>query len=173
MKPHEKHRSEAKARLSFRVVTVSSSRHRKKTEGKEFDDESGDVAVKLIEEGGHVVSSRDLLPDDGRLIGKAVRGFLRGKDDVLLFTGGTGVARADVTIEAATPFFEKELDGFGELLRRKGYDEIGSAALLTRATAGVSKGKLILCLPGSPGGVRTALESTLGELPHVLRVARQ
>jgi molybdenum cofactor biosynthesis protein B len=173
MKPHEKHRSEATGRLSFRVVTVSSSRYQKKSEGKKFEDESGDLAGTLIVQAGFSVSSRSLLPDHRRLIGKAVKEFLGSKDDVLLFTGGTGVAPSDVTIEAARPFFEKELDGFGELLRRKGYDEIGAAALLTRATAGVSKGKLILCLPGSPGAVRTALESTIGELPHVLHVARQ
>jgi molybdopterin adenylyltransferase len=173
MRPHEKHRSEAPTRLSFRLVTVSTSRYQMKKEGKDFTDESGDVAASLIGKAGHVVSGRSLLPDIKGTISKAVKEFLSSGDDVLLLTGGTGVARADVTIEAARPFFEKELEGYGELLRRIGYDEIGAAALLTRATAGISRGKLILCLPGSPEAVETALKSTMAELPHALRVARQ
>jgi molybdopterin adenylyltransferase len=172
MKPHAEHRSKAPARLSFEIVTVSSSRWRKKKEGEEFRDESGDAADLLIRNSGHAVSGRRLVPDSKPMIEKEVRDFLKGKDDVLLLTGGTGAAKADVTIEVARPFFEKELDGFGELLRRVSYDEIGAAAFLTRATAGVSKGKLILCLPGSPGAVTTAMKTTIAELPHVLYVAR-
>ncbi len=172
MKPHAEHRSKAPARLSFEVVTVSSSRWRKKKEGKEFRDEAGDVAALLIQDAGHSVSRRRLVSDSRPMIEKEVKDFFKGKDDVLVLTGGTGVAKADVTIEAVRPFFEKELDGFGELLRRVSYDEIGAAAFLTRATAGVSKGKLIVCLPGSPGAVTTALKTTIAELPHVLYVAR-
>lgn len=172
MKPHEKHREVAKGQLSFRVVTVSSSRYRKMKEGNEYADESGDVAVRLILESGHSVSGRSIVSDDVGMIKKEVGPFLGGKDDVLLFTGGTGVAKADVTIEAVRPFFEKELDGFGELLRRVSYDEIGAAALLTRATAGVAAGKVIICLPGSPEAVKTALVATISELPHAVHIAR-
>ena len=172
MKPHEKHREAAEGRLAFRVVTVSSSRYRKMKEGTEYADESGDVAVRLILEAGHSVSGRSLVSDDVGMITKEVRKFLGEKDDVLLFTGGTGVAKADVTIEAVRPFFEKELDGFGELLRRVSYDEIGAAALMTRATAGVAAGRVILCLPGSPGAVKTALTTTISELPHAVHITR-
>ncbi len=172
MKPHADHRSMAPARLSFQVVTVSSSRWRKKKDGIEFQDEAGDNADLLIRNAGHSVARRRLVPDSRPMIEKEVKDFLKGKDDVLVLTGGTGAAKADVTIESVRPYFEKELDGFGELLRRVSYDEIGAAAFLTRATAGVSKGKLILCLPGSPGAVTTALKATIAELPHVLYVAR-
>ncbi len=172
MKPHEKHRSESKGELSFMVVTVSTSRYQMLKESREYRDESGDVAVKVILESGHSVSGRGLVSDSKDMIAKEVRGFLRGKDDVMLLTGGTGVAKRDVTIEAVRPFFEKELDGFGELLRRVSYDEIGAASLLTRATAGVAKGKLILCLPGSPGAVKTALDTSIVELPHAVHIAR-
>ncbi len=172
MKPHEEHRAEAPARLSFEVVTVSSSRYEKSKAGKNYEDEGGDVVVSEIRKAGHSISSRRLVSDSGRMIGKEVRNFLSGKADVLLLTGGTGVAKRDVTIETVRPFFEKELDGFGELVRRVSYDEIGSAAMLTRATAGVAGGKMIVCLPGSPGAVRTALRSTISEIPHALYIAR-
>jgi len=76
-----------------------------------------------------------------------------------------------VTIETVRPFFDKELDGFGELVRRLGYEEIGSAALLTRATAGVVSGKIIVCLPGSPDAVRTAMRAFAGEFSHARFVA--
>ena len=172
MRPHEEHRSSSMKRLSFQVVTVSTSRFQKEKGGQEFTDESGDIAVNLIEGAGHKVSDRELIPDDLRLIGKHVRGFLKSKEDVLLLTGGTGVAKSDVTIEAVRPFFDKELEGFGELFRRLSYDEIGTAAILSRATAGVTKGKILLCLPGSPGAVKTALGATLSEMPHLIHVAR-
>ncbi|HZW85334.1 MAG TPA: molybdenum cofactor biosynthesis protein B [Nitrososphaerales archaeon] len=154
------------------MVTVSTSRYQKEKGGQEYTDESGDTAAELIEGAGHNVSSRMLVPDDLRLIGKQVKDFLKSEEDVLLLTGGTGAAESDVTIEAVRPFFDKELEGFGELFRRLSYDEVGTAAMLTRAMAGVSKGKVFLCLPGSPGAVRTALNFALGELPHLIHVAR-
>ena len=106
------------------------------------------------------------------MLRREVKGFLAGKDDVLLFTGGTGVSSRDITIETVRPYFEKEITGFGELLRRVSYDEVGSAAMLTRATAGVARGKLLVCMPGSPGAVETALRTTMSEFPHILFVAR-
>lgn len=106
------------------------------------------------------------------MIREEVKRFLAGKCDVLVLMGGTGVSGRDVTIETVRPLLEKELDGFGELLRQVGYRKIGAAAMLTRATAGVARGKLVLCLPGSPGAVRDALRAFGGELPHALFVAR-
>jgi molybdopterin adenylyltransferase len=155
-----------------RVVTVSTSRHSKMKEGKAYSDEGGDTAEAEVKKAGDVVTSRRLLSDDAGMLRREVRSFLKGKDDVLLLTGGTGVSSRDVTIETVRPFFQKELDGFGELLRRLSFDEIGTAALLTRATLGVADGKLILCIPGSPGAVKTALKAFAAELPHIVYVAR-
>jgi molybdopterin adenylyltransferase len=171
MRPHEEHRKLAKRTLRVRVVTVSTSRYGKKKEGVKFDDEGGDTAEQEIKGAGHLVTGRGLVSDDAAMLRKEVRGFLGGRDDVLLFTGGTGVSTRDVTIETVRPYFEKELDGFGELLRRLSFDEVGSAAMLTRATLGVAKGKLIMCLPGSPGAVKTALKAAVGELPHAAYIA--
>jgi molybdopterin adenylyltransferase len=172
MKPHEQHRSLARRTLRVRVVTVSTSRYRKKRNGMKFGDEGGDTAEREVEAAGHLVTGRGLISDDAGMLRKEIRGFLGGKDDLLLFTGGTGVSTRDVTIETVRPYFEKELDGFGEILRRLSFDEVGSAAMLTRATLGVAKGKLIMCLPGSPGAVKTALKATVGELPHAVYIAR-
>ena len=172
MKPHEGHRKEARALLRVRIVTVSTSRFPKKSRGEDYTDEAGDVAEEEAAKGGHAVVGRTLISDDAKMLRREVKAFLSGGDDVLLLTGGTGVSSRDITIEVVRPFFEKELTGFGELLRRISYDEIGSASILTRATAGVANGKVLVCMPGSPGAVRTALRSTMAELPHVLFVAR-
>ena len=172
MRPHESHRHGAPKRLRVRIVTVSSSRYASKESGRKYDDEGGDVAESETKKAGHSVTARRLISDDVEMIRGEVTDFLSGKDDALIFTGGTGVSSRDVTIETVRPYFEKELDGFGELFRRISFDEVGSAAVLTRATAGVAGGKAILCLPGSPGAVKTALGAFLGELPHVVRIAR-
>lgn len=156
----------------MRVVTVSTSRYSKKKHGEEYTDEAGDAAVAASTLAHHVVCRRNLISDDASMLRREAVQFLSSGDDVLLFTGGTGVSPGDVTIETIKPYFEKEITGFGELLRRVSYDDIGSAAMLTRATAGVVKGKLIVCMPGSPGAVETALRVAIGEFPHILFVAR-
>jgi molybdopterin adenylyltransferase len=155
-------------------VTVSTSRYTRQTkEGRPVTDESGDLAQKMIESSDGVVAERTLIPDDARLLKSTVSRALKKADlDVVVLTGGTGVSTTDVTIETVRPFFEKEVEGFGEIFRSVSYQKIGAAAALSRATAGVAKGKLILCLPGSPDAVRTALGLFMGEIPHVLHLAR-
>ncbi|HUH82476.1 MAG TPA: MogA/MoaB family molybdenum cofactor biosynthesis protein [Nitrososphaerales archaeon] len=157
----------------MRIVTVSSSRYQKKAARSRFTDESGDVAEAEVRKEGHHVTARGLISDDAKMIKSEARKFLDGTDDILLFTGGTGVSRRDITIETVRPFFQKELPGFGELLRRISYGEIGGAAMLTRATAGTARGKLLVCLPGSPDAVRTALRASASEFPHIVSVARR
>jgi len=160
--------------LRYVVVTVSTSRYDLQgKEGRRVSDESGDLAQEMIGRSKGVVAERLLIPDDARLLKGAVSRALRRADlDVVVLTGGTGVSTTDVTIETVRPFFEKEIEGFGEIFRSVSYQRIGAAAALSRATAGVAKGKLIMCLPGSPDGVKTALELFAGEIPHVLHLAR-
>jgi len=172
MNPHEVHRSRGPSRLRFRIVTVSSSRFGMKERGEKFADEGGDVAEAEVQKAGYVVSGRALISDERVMIRREARQFLSGKDDVLLFTGGTGVSKRDLTIETVRPLLEKEIPGFGELFRRISFDSVGAASMISRAMAGVAKGKMLVCLPGSPRAVETALESTLSEFPHVLYVAR-
>ena len=171
MKPHETHRANARHALTFHLVTVSSSRFKMKHSGSQYKDESGDLAAGLIVEAGHKVDTRTLLPDEKVMIRRVVQDFLKSGAHVLVLVGGTGVSPTDVTVETVVPFFEKELPGFGELLRSISYQTVGSAAMLTRATAGTAKGKLIVCLPGSPGAVETALRSFISEFPHIVSIA--
>jgi len=171
VKPHETHRADARHALIFHLVTVSSSRFKMMHSGTEYNDESGDLAAGLIVEAGHKVDTMTLLPDEKVMIRRVVQDFLKSGAHVLVLIGGTGVSPSDVTVETVVPFFEKELTGFGELLRNLSYQTIGSAALLTRATAGTVKGKLIVCLPGSPSAVETALRSFISEFPHVVSIA--
>ena len=139
--------------------------------GAEYKDESGDLASRLILEAGHKVETKTLLPDEKVMIRRAVQDFLKSRIHVMVLIGGTGVSSSDVTVESTVPFFEKELTGFGELLRSISYQKIGNAALLTRATAGTAKGKLIVSLPGSPDAVETALRSFISEFPHIVSIA--
>jgi molybdenum cofactor biosynthesis protein B len=171
-RPHVEHLAKGPRKITVRLVTVSSSRYEKAQKGEKFGDETADEATREIARLGYELKGRELISDDEEMLSREAKKFLAGPEDVLVFTGGTGVAPRDVTIEAIRPFMEKELEGFGEILRSLSYKEIGEAAMLTRATAGVAKGKLIVCLPGSPAAVRLALQSLGKEIPHVLFVAR-
>lgn len=173
MKPQDSHREAAPKQLGFYVVTVSSSRYAKSTRHRKFTDESGDLAEKLIEKAGHSTVGRELISDDLTMLSSTLDRALATEDvDVAIFTGGTGVAPRDVTIEAIRPRFEKELEGFGEILRAISYAKMGVPAVLTRATAGLIRGKLVLCLPGAPDGVETALALFMGDIPHIIYLAR-
>jgi molybdenum cofactor biosynthesis protein B len=122
-----------------------------------------------------MITQRDLLPDDSDVINKSMKRVLASPEiDAAIFSGGTGIAPSDVTIEAVSPFLEKILPGFGEIFRRLSFDEIGSAALLSRALAGVAKGKAIFCLPGSPNAVRLCMENlVLPEVAHIVKHSRE
>lgn len=166
------HRREAPKHLRVAVLVVSDSRAAAMREGRDKD-----ITGKLIEqrarEAGHE-TTRLIVPDDAREIKKAVQGFIADrKIDAVITAGGTGLARRDVTIETLGPLFEKELPGFGEILRRKGYEMVGTAALLTLATAGLIKRKPVFCLPGAPNAAEVAMELILPELGHVIKHARE
>ena len=172
MRSVDRHRERARSELTFAVFVVSSSRHAAKSRGEAFADESGDLAVSLVESAGHRVVERDVLPDSLEEISEALRA-VAGKADVVLFLGGTGPHPKDVTVEAVRPAFTKELPGFGELFRMLSYEQVGPAAFLSRATAGVVDGSVVFCLPGSPDGIRLALERLiLPEAEHAVWVAR-
>jgi len=171
-KPHEEHRGKSPGGLSVRLVTVSTSRYQAREGGKELPDESADNAQGELEKLGYAVTRRDLVSDDERMIRDEVESFLKSKDDVAVLMGGTGVSSRDLTIETVRPYFEKELEGFGEILRSLSFHEIGAAAMMTRATAGVARGKLLVCLPGSPGASTLAVSALGGEFPHAVYIAR-
>jgi molybdenum cofactor biosynthesis protein B len=161
------HRAAARTvqKVLYAVLTVTDSR-------TEATDESGRLIRSLFDGSGHVWADYELVRNAPQAIQAAVRRFLQGPALCLITTGGTGVGRRDLTIETVTPFVEKVLPGFGELFRQLSYEEIGSAAMLSRALCGVSRGKVICCLPGSEAAVRLGLSRLLlPELPHLVWVA--
>ncbi|MGH7404717.1 MAG: MogA/MoaB family molybdenum cofactor biosynthesis protein, partial [Candidatus Methylomirabilales bacterium] len=111
-----------------------------------------------------------LLKNDLGAIQQEVMDLVEGKVGCIVTTGGTGLGRRDLTIEAVTPLLDKSLGGFGELFRHLSFQEVGAAAFMSRATAGISRQTLIFCLPGSIKAVQLALERLiLPELKHLIR----
>ena len=170
-----KHKAEAPASLNFAIIVCSSSRYGKLKSTGRVDDPSGDLITRFLKQNGHTVTSRVIVPDDMFLIKKHVKGALMCEEvEAIITCGGTGIGPSDVTIETVRPLLEKEIHGFGEILRKISHEEIGSAAILTRAIAGVSKGKVIFCIPGSPQAVSLALERlVLPEAGHIIKHARE
>ncbi|MGD2066025.1 MAG: MogA/MoaB family molybdenum cofactor biosynthesis protein [Candidatus Bathyarchaeota archaeon] len=172
---HE-HKSRAPMKVNFAVIVSSSSRYQKLKERQSITDPSGDLIVELIEDTSYSVVSREILPDDRVLIGKYVGNAIGSENvDAIIVCGGTGVSITDVTIETVRPLMIKTLPGFGELFRKLSYDEIGSAAIMTRALAGVTdQGKAIFCIPGSPQAVKLVMTKLiLPETGHIIKHARE
>jgi len=168
----ERHRELGPKRLRVAVLTVSDTRAAAMEEGRD-EDISGKLIEQSLRRAGHQTTRR-IVPDDARKISAAVRAFVGDPAiNVVITTGGTGVASRDVTIETLQPLFEKELPGFGEVLRSFGYKIVGTQALLTRATAGVIKRKPVFCLPGAPNAVKVAMRLITPELGHVVKHARE
>ena len=147
------------------IITVSDTR-------RGDDDTSGALAERLLTHAGCKVIARAWSRDDVARIRAALRKALgRASVDAVVLTGGTGMAPRDVTPEAVEPLLERTLPGFGERFRALSWTEVGTAAWLSRAGAGVARGRLVVYLPGSTGAVRQALTSLLiPELVHVLRL---
>lgn len=156
------HRSSAPASVACFVLTVSDTRTLE-------TDKSGAAITDLLTTAGHIVTGRQIVKDDALAVADAVRSQISGNARAIITTGGTGIAPRDTTYEAVTALFDKTLDGFGELFRMLSYNEIGSAAMLSRACAGIAGGKIIFVLPGSEPAVRLALEKLiLPELGHIV-----
>jgi molybdenum cofactor biosynthesis protein B len=161
------HRSESKDAVRFAVITVSDTRDAS-------TDRGGDFLVASVTGAGHVVARRSIVRDEAREIETAVRTAATAADtDLVLLTGGTGIAPRDVTSPTLEGMFESSIPGFGELFRWLSYEEIGSAAILSRATAGIVGGKVVLALPGSPKALELAMrEIVLKEAGHLVSQAR-
>ena len=171
-----KHKTEAPRKINFAVIVSSSSRYQKLKARQPFTDPSGDLIVELVKNAGYTVASREILPDDRVMIGKYVCNAIGSQEvDAVIVCGGTGVSITDVTIETVRPLMIKTLPGFGELFRKLSFDEIGSAAIMTRALAGVTdQGKVVFCIPGSPQAVKLVVEKLiLPETGHILKHARE
>ncbi len=157
------HKSRAPVHVSAYVVTCSDSRDAAK-------DESGRVLREALESAGHGIAGYTVVKDDPEAIRGALEAARAAGARAVLFNGGTGIGRRDSTVETLQALFEKELPGFGELFRMLSYRQIGSAAMMSRATAGTYQGMILFALPGSPQAVRLALDALiLPELGHAVR----
>jgi molybdenum cofactor biosynthesis protein B len=168
MSAAEEHRRAAPAVLGFAVIAVSDSRSPE-------DDTSGQTIRNLIAGSGHRIADSTLVRDDVAAIRAAVRRMLALPEvDVVVTTGGTGFSPRDLTLEAAGPLLERTIDGFGELFRALSYQQVGPAAMLSRAAAGLIGAKAVFLLPGSPKAVALAMEKLiLPEAGHLLGQARR
>lgn len=159
----EAHRQHGPRSVAVAWITVSDTR-------TAADDEGGAVGRGLLEGAGHVVRDYRILQDDPQAVRAAVLG-LAGRSDLraVILSGGTGISPRDRTYEAIASLLERRLDGFGELFRSLSYEEIGAAAMLSRAIAGLVGEKVVFSIPGSTAAVRLALEKLiLPELGHLI-----
>ena len=161
----QEHKMQAPKTVNCKVITVSDTRDKE-------TDKSGKLMIDLLEEAGHKIVDYVIVKDEaGPIEAEIVKGCSRDDIDVILTNGGTGIAKRDVTIETVQGLLEKEMVGFGEIFRSLSYQEdIGSAAILSRAIAGVVNDKAVFSTPGSSGAVRLAMNKLiLPEIAHVVR----
>lgn len=161
----EEHKQGAPQSVACMVLTVSDTR-------TEATDKSGQLIQALLEEEGHNVILYQIVTDDPeRIKGAIYQGLTHADVQAILINGGTGIAQRDVTYETVASLLEKEMPGFGEIFRYLSYTEdIGSAAMLSRAIAGTVQGKVIFAMPGSSKAVRLAMTKlVLPELGHIVK----
>jgi molybdenum cofactor biosynthesis protein B len=141
--------------LRIAVLTVSDTRDEK-------NDKSGAVLASMIAEAGHQLADKDIVTDDEKKIRKKVRKWIKDPEvDVVITTGGTGFSARDVTPEAVSPLFDKEIDGFSALFHMLSYATIGTSTVQSRACGGMANETFIFCVPGSPGACKDAWNGIL------------
>ena len=165
------HRAEGDALPALRCALLTV------TDSRTLDtDESGQAMQRLLDGAGHAIADYQILPNNEARVRGHVRTLIARPDvDAVLITGGTGLGSKDRTVEAVRPLLEKELPGFGEIFRVISFQEqIGAAAILSRAIAGSANGKLVVSMPGSKAAVELALTRIiLPELRHAIRELRR
>jgi molybdenum cofactor biosynthesis protein B len=171
------HKKKAPKKARCAVITISDSKyafHWNGAEGVETEDISGKKIISSLEKKGHDVVSYTIIPDHSGMILETVDHVtFDHSPDVVITTGGTGIGSRDVTIEALEPSLDKIIDGFGEIFRLESMKEIGKAAMLSRATAGMYNGAVVFCLPGSPNACETGLRIILEEIGHVVKHSKE
>lgn len=169
-KLHKKH---APMDIKCGVITLSDSLSEKYAKEKDnSEDLSGKYIIDKLET-KYDVLGYDIIPDDSSILTQKINDFVDIGVDVIFTTGGTGLTQRDITIETIEKLITKELKGFGEIFRIETYNNIGSVALLTRATAGIYKKTTIFALPGSPNAVEMGLDIVFNELGHIVSHAQK
>jgi molybdenum cofactor biosynthesis protein B len=165
------HKMSAPPSVGFSIITISTSRFEKLQRGDSYEDLSAELISKLLIDNGHRVIIKEIIPDQSDHIRSSLEKKLDDQRvEAIITSGGTGITSTDVTVETVRPLLDKFLPGFGELFRKISYEQIGSAAVLSRSIAGLSRGKAIFCLPGSPHAVETALNYLIiPEISHIIK----
>jgi molybdenum cofactor biosynthesis protein B len=159
--PAGEHRARGPRSVRCFALTISDTK-------TEADDASGDLIRELVRAGGHEVVGSLIVKDEPAQIRQAILEAIARGAQAVISSGGTGLTSRDSTFEVVSALIERPIPGFGELFRWLSFQEVGSAAMLSRATAGVVKGSVVFALPGSPNGVQLALEKlVVPELRHV------
>ena len=162
--PTAQHKASAPESVRCSIITVSDTR-------TEETDVGGDLVRELVQSAVFLVVDRIIVPDEPAEMRAVIEGFCQSAQAILM-TGGTGLTARDQTFETVTEMFDKSLPGYGELFRWLSYQDIGPAAMLSRATGGVIGTTVLLTMPGSPKAVRLAMEKLiLPELPHLVQQA--
>jgi len=165
--PAAQHRAAAPRRIACAVITISDTR-------TEATDRGGPLVVELLNAAGHAVVDRAIVPDEPQIMREKLAALV-ARDDVeaVLLTGGTGISPRDQTFETLSALIARPLPGYGELFRMLSFQEIGAAAMLSRAVAGLIDRTVFFSMPGSPAAVRLAMERLiLPELGHLVSQAR-
>jgi molybdenum cofactor biosynthesis protein B len=162
----EEHKAHAPLVVRCFVLTVSDTR-------TEATDSSGRAIADLLTAAGHAIAGRAIVKDDADMVREVLERQLASADvQVLIATGGTGITSRDSTYEVIAGLLQKRLDGFGELFRMLSFEQIGPAAMMSRACAGIAAGHIVVSLPGSEAAVRLAMERLLiPELGHLVQQA--
>jgi len=162
----QEHKEQAPAIVQCMVVTVSDTRTRD-------NDKSGQLMIRLLEEAGHRIAAYTIVKDDYEQIRETVHtGVSRPDIDIVLLTGGTGISSRDTTYEAVSSLLEKELPGFGEIFRYLSFaEDIGTAAILSRAIGGTIQNTAVFSMPGSTGAVKLAMNRVL--LPELMHIKQE
>src|SRR5215470_11719148 len=160
------HKAAAPVRVGCYVITVSDTR-------TEDTDTGGRAIIELLTTAGQEIVGRTIVKDDAELLRDAIgRQLANPAVQAIITTGGTGITSRDCTYEAVNAMLWKRLDGFGELFRMLSYQQIGAAAMLSRAVAGTIAGRVVVSLPGSEAAVRLAVQKLIApELGHLVREA--
>ncbi len=163
---YQEHKEKSPRNVSCAIFTISDTR-------TEETDESGRLLRERLTQNGHSIVQYSILKNDADDIRQKIQDLLREDAvQVIITSGGTGMSRRDSTVETVLPMLEKKLDGFGELFRFLTFQELGTASIMSRAMAGAARGKVIICIPGSLGAVRLAMDKIiLPEIGHMVREA--
>lgn len=172
-KTMEEHKKHSPLKVKIGIITLSDSKFKSsRVNDSNFvfnpEDLSGKIIIESLE-ARHDIVSYQIIPDDAQQLLETLDKMKNLGAEIIISTGGTGIGKRDITIETITPLFEKEVNGFGEIFRSETYKELGTGAIMTRATAGVWDETLLVALPGSPNAVQLGMKIIKPEMGHLVK----